>query len=411
MTADPDGSERFDVAVIGGGAAGLIAALFAARAGRRAALLEGSKACGLKILVSGGGRCNVLPSECALDDFFTSGSRNVMRRIMATWPLADVRRFFEEDIGIELALEPETGKLFPRSGNARVVRDRLVAACRAAGASVLEGWRVESIEREGDELRVGRRSGGSLMARRVVLATGGRSLPKTGSDGAGYELARSLGHTLLPTYPALVPLTTSDAAFHELAGVSVPVLWRARLSGRVVEERTRELLFTHRGFSGPAVLDASHWAVRDGAALSVGWNGRDAAYWTARLRESQARDVFSVVGAELPKRLARLLCDRTGVPPGMRCGNIDRELRRRLIACLADHELPIEGDAGYGVAEVTGGGVPLAEVDPSTLESRATRGLFICGEILDIVGRIGGYNFLWAWVTGRLAGEAAARSC
>ena len=406
-----DAQLRAEVAIIGGGGAGLMAAALSGRVGAKTVLLEGSRACGLKILVSGGGRCNVLPSEFSLDDFFTAGSSNVLRRLFRTWPLTDVHRFFEEDLGVPLTLESDTGKVFPRSQTASDVRDALLSACQSAGVRVLTEWRVESVTRESDgSFLITRTTGEVVRAHRTIIATGGQSLPKTGSDGKGYEFARGLGHSIVSTYPALVPLTTDASGIRDLTGISLPVRWQAvRDDNKVMEERTRELLFTHRGVSGPSMLDASHWSVRDGISIRLSWLDMDRDAWRTRWTNAPRQQVVTVGSEVLPKRLARLLCERAGVPSEMRCSNLRSKLRERLLDLLCDFELPVTGNAGYKVAEVTGGGVPLDEVQPSTLESRKTPGLFLCGEILDVIGRIGGYNFLWAWITGKLAGESAAR--
>lgn len=399
--------------MIGGGAAGLMAALWAARAGAAAAggvvLLEGSRQCGLKILVSGGGRCNVLPSEYDLSDFYTSGSRNVLKRLFRTWSLEDVTSFFEHELGIPLVIEPDTGKVFPRAQEARVVRNALGDRARAEGATIQTGWRVASIEAEADRFLIQAESGATVLANSVVLATGGLSLPKTGSTGAGYDFARRFGHSIVPTYPALVPLTSPESRWRDLSGIALPVTWRAVRDGKVLEERTRELLFTHRGFSGPAILDASHWYTREGVGLEIDWGVGEERLRSA-LAESGARDAMSVVAQWLPRRLAKWLVERAGIPESRAVAQLTKLERQGLVRELTRCPIELHGSVGYRVAEVTGGGVPLAEVQPSTLESRKKSGLYLCGEILDVIGRIGGYNFLWAWITGRLAGESAARS-
>ncbi len=399
--------------IVGAGGAGLMAGIWAARtaSGRQEVLLlEGAREPGRKILISGGGRCNVLPSLSEPDDFFTQGSRHVLRRLLATWPLAEQRDFFERDLGVPLVIEEETGKLFPAVQKARAVRDRLAGAAREAGAEILCPWLVAAIAHADGGFLLTADDGRTLLARRLLLATGGRSVPKTGSDGAGYAFARTLGHTLLPTYPALVPLTTEDARFTALAGIALPVRWRALAGGRIVEERTRELLFTHHGFSGPAVLDASHWHTRAGAEIRMAWAGLGRDDWERVLDAGGGgrRAVATALEAALPARLAELLCSLGGVAPTLQLAQLDRARRERLLDTLADFPLPVSGSRGFAVAEVTGGGVPLGEVDPRTLESRVCPGLFLCGEILDVVGRIGGFNFQWAWATGRLAGQAAA---
>ncbi len=402
------------LAILGAGAAGLMAAIWAGRAapaGARVQLLEGAKEPGRKILISGGGRCNVLPSVSEPADFHTQGSRNVLRRLLASWPRDEQQRFFEQDLGLPLQLEEESGKLFPAAQRARVVADRLVEAARAAGAELLCPWRAATIEHGGAEFVLRSDDGRETRADRLILATGGKSVPKTGSDGLGYQFARELGHSLLPVYPALVPLSTGDARFTALAGIALPVRWSARAGGKVLEERTRELLFTHHGFSGPAVLDASHWHARERAEIRVAWGGLGREEWARQLEAGAGgrRSVAAALGERLPARLAETLCQIAGVAAGTQVAQLDRARRDRLLTALADFPLPVSGDRGFAVAEVSGGGVPLEEVDPRTLESRKCPGLFLCGEILDVIGRIGGYNFQWAWATGRLAGESAVR--
>lgn len=404
-----------DVAVVGAGAAGLVAARFAAQAapaGARVVLLEGAKEPGRKILISGGGRCNVLPSVSALDDFHTQGSRHALRRLLGSWPLEAQRAFFEHELGLPLAEEPETGKLFPISQRANTVRDGLLRAARAAGAALRCPWRVASVVRDGDGFLLTAADGRTLDAARVILATGGQSVPKTGSDGAGYGFARGLGHTTLPLYPALVPLTTHDARFTALSGIALPVRWRAVLAGKVVEDRERELLFTHQGFSGPAILDASHWYLRDRAEIRVDWGAHGRSSWERALDAAGGgrRSVGAALEERLPARLAATLATVAGIAPATQLAQLARDRRTALLAVLADFPLPISGSRGFAVAEVTGGGIPLADADPSTLASRACPGLFLCGEILDAIGRIGGFNFQWAWATGRLAGLGAAAS-
>lgn len=403
---------KTSVAVVGAGAAGLAAALFAAREGVRVVLLEGKPRPGAKILISGGGRCNVLPSSAALSDFDTSGSARVLRNILASWPLERVREFFEHDLGVELVCE-ETGKLFPASNRARDVLDALLEACSRAGVDLRCGYRMASLEPEGDGFVLGAGDGRSLRARRVVLATGGLSVPKTGSDGAGLAMLSAMGHTIEPTRPALVPLVAAAGPWRDLAGVSAPARIHAMVAAREVDCHEGGFLFTHRGFSGPVVLDASAWvtSAREGerARLVVQWLGPSDS-WDDELRQSERGSVVGVLRRYLPRRLAELVLVLAGIDASRRVAELDRSSRRALVRCLDAWPLPVEGHEGYAKAEVTAGGVALSEVVTKTLESRCTPGLYLCGELLDVTGRIGGFNFLWAWVSGRLAGAAAARS-
>jgi predicted Rossmann fold flavoprotein len=402
------------IVVVGAGAAGLLAAIFAASGERRVLLLERTPDGGRKILVSGGGRCNVLPSAVDPGRFVTDSSPNTLRKILTSWPLEAQRRFFAEEAGIPLALEPETGKLFPVSNRSREVRDQLLALARRRGVEVRFGALVEDLAPPRDEApwRVVLAGGEAVAAAAVIVATGGLSLPGTGSDGTGLAIVRRLGHALHPTYPALTPLTLDPPRYAPLAGISRPVTLFA--PGAKGGAKTHGgFLFTHRGYSGPAVLDLSHLAVRSRLAggppqpLFVQWTEFGSDEWDRLLRESPG-SAAALLRRHLPDRLADALLADVRVDGAQSLARLRREERQRLVAALARHPLPWTGDGGYAKAEVTGGGVPLSEIDPRTLESRRHRGLFLCGEILDAFGPIGGYNFLWAWATGRTAGLGAA---
>ncbi len=402
------------IVVVGAGAAGLVAAIFAARghggASRRSVLLlEGTPDGGRKILVSGGGRCNVLPSELAPERFVTDSSPNTLRKMLRSWPLGEQRDFFEREAGIPLALEPESGKLFPSSNRARDVRDGLVALARKSGVELRTGARVADLEPGGAGAWTIRfESGPPIDAAAVVLATGGLSLPRTGSDGVGLAIAQKLGLRVIPTYPALTPLTGDGHA--GLAGISLTVGIDAPGTKRRADGG---FLFTHRGWSGPAVLDLSDVVTRNetqpAPGLRVRWCDLDETAWEAALRSGPGTPL-GVVRRHLPERLAEQLLTESGIAPATSLAQLPREARKRLIEVLVRYPLPANGDEGYRKAEVTGGGVHLAEVDSRTLECRSLAGLFLCGEILDAFGPIGGHNFAWAWATGRAAGIGTAGS-
>jgi predicted Rossmann fold flavoprotein len=403
-----------DVVVIGGGAAGCMAAIFAASRGGRVLLLEGTRDGGRKILISGGGRCNVLPSALRPEQYVTASSPNTLRKMLLSWPLGEQRRFFEEDLGLPLALEKETGKLFPVSNRARDVRDRLIARVRELGGEIWFESRAKGLEPlDPIGWRVHLSDGRMVDARRVVVATGGLSVPNTGSDGAGFAMVRELGHSLNTTYPALTPLTCDPPLHGDLAGISLEVELNAPLrKGRFVTEGG--FLFTHRGYSGPSVLNVSHLAVLslleggERQRIEVRWTALDAGDWERLLSEGGGATAGSLVRRHLPDRLAEAMLGAAGVEAQRPLSQLRRTERKRLIETLTAYPLPWTGDEGYRKAEVTGGGVALAEVDARTMESRIRPGLHLCGEILDAFGPIGGYNFAWAWATGRAAGLAAA---
>jgi len=395
-----------------------MAAIFAAESaatrspGTDVMLLERTQDGGRKILISGGGRCNILPSSADLTRFVTDSSPNSLRNILSSWPLPQQVHFFNDRLGLDLTLEEESGKLFPRSNKARDVRDGLLSLARELGAVTRFGVTVENLVPPavtGDDWQVVLAGGERLAASSVVLATGGLSVPNTGSDGTGLRVAAALGHEMYATYPALTPLTANEPAHAALSGISLTVTLSARTDGKR-RTATGGFLFTHKGYSGPSVLDLSHLAVRARLAggarqvITVQWTGLDAAAWEERLRAGGTAHVGTLVRRELPDRLAEMLLASASVSGSTPASQLKRDERIRMVGALSNMPLPWTGDEGYKKAEVTGGGVALSEVDPRTMESRRAPGLFMCGEMLDAFGPIGGYNFLWAWATGRAAG-------
>ena len=386
---------EYDVAVIGAGAAGLMAAIAAARAGARVVAIDGAKKIGAKILISGGGRCNVTNEVVRAGDF--NGSRNAIAKVLRTFDVAATIAFFEE-LGVPLKRE-ETGKLFPVSNRARDIVDALLRA--AEGVEIITNMRVESIER-------GFMINGEIRAERVILAAGGRSVPKTGSDGSGYELARALGHTVTPTFPALVPLVVEKGHWiTELSGISVDAELAVKSpTGRILQRHRGSMLFTHFGLSGPVVLDISrHWIAHQPATLSANFlPGKTFESVDASLIAAAKRNPHATIGSvvRLPDRLLSRLASETAL------GRLSKDDRRRIVRDLVDYTLPVVRDRGFEYAEVTAGGVPLDEVNVATMESRICPNFYLCGEILDVDGRIGGFNFQWAWASGRLAGISSA---
>ena len=399
--------------MIGAGAAGTMAAIFAAQRGADTVLLERTRDGGRKILISGGGRCNVLPARVDETRFVTDSSENTLRKMVRSWPLPEQIAFFERELGIPLVEETESIKLFPASHRARDVRDGLIAHAVHLGVVLHTNALVTGFDPTPAGWRVMREGGDPLDVDAVVVATGGLSVPNTGSDGIGLRVLERLGHTMHPTYAALTPLTAHPAPFGALSGVSLRVSLAAS-SGARSATAAGGFLFTHHGYSGPSVLDVSHVAVRARgtdapAKMTVRWTSASDEDIEALLRPQGGRSVLGAMRTLVPDRLAALLLEQARVEPTRSLAELPREERRRLLDTLLRGALPWTGDEGYKKAEVTGGGVALAEVDPRTLESRRHPGLHLCGEVLDAFGPIGGYNFLWAWATGRAAGRAAAQ--
>jgi hypothetical protein len=404
-------NERADVVIIGAGAAGLFAAITAGRAGtgQRIVLLDGAKKLGAKILVAGGGRCNVTHDVVDVEAYAGS-SRNAIRKVLRRFDVPETIAFFRE-MGVELKRE-ETGKLFPVTDSAQTVLDALLNALGRTGARVEHPCRVEQITREGAAFVV---SGewGSVRAQRVVLATGGRSLPKSGSDGLGYQLAAALGHQITRRiFPALVPLTLPREHFIcALSGITVPATLEVRAaSGKRLAAFTDSTLCTHFGLSGPSVLDISRYyldALADDAAtqLVINWLPDETGEtFEAGLSAAGKVSAGRWLARRLPERLAQALCAAAGIEALTPAGQLTRDGRKALTRAVTALPLPISGNRGYTYAEVTAGGIPLADIRLETMESRVCPGLHLCGEICDVDGRIGGYNFQWAWASGYVAG-------
>lgn len=400
------------IAVIGAGAAGLAAAIFAREHGAPVTVVERTSDGGRKILISGGGRCNVLPAALEPGRFVTDSPPRLVARFLRSWPIKAQLEFFEREVGVPLAFEEESRKWFPASNRARDVRDGLIALAKRAGVEFSWSTSVRGLARAGSGWRVDT-DRGPIDAARVIVATGGLSVPATGSTGDGLSIAAALGHRVHDTYPALTPLLASTAPYGGLSGVSLDVRVRAESGdGRDHAEAHGGFLFTHRGYSGPSVLDVSHVHTRarmrgEAAALRVRWVDRMPEQWHDDLIGAPAL-VINIVGRHVPQRLAERLVMDAGIAITRRAVDLRREERVALVDALTNTSLACDGDEGYKKAEVTGGGVALDEVDPRTLESLKCPGLFFCGEVLDAFGPIGGHNFAWAWATGRMAGKGSA---
>jgi len=396
--------------VVGAGAAGLMAAIQAARVGparggrTRIVVLDSARRVGAKILVAGGGRCNVTHHEVD-ERAFCGSTRPAIRRVLRRFPVSETIRFFA-DLGVALKRE-ETGKLFPVSDSARTVLEALLRAAREAGVELRHPWKVEAIDRtDGGGFSLSSPQG-RIVARRVILASGGKSLPKSGSDGHGYELARRLGHTTTARIlPALVPLNLASGCFvRRLSGLATPVSVEVRSgTGRRLVAMAGPLLCTHFGLSGPVVLDISRYLLN---ARLEDPESHLVVTWIPEFDPPSERTLGAWLRSRLPARLAEALLEEAGVEPSARLDGLPRAGRRRLTEVLTAWRAPVTGDLGFERAEVTAGGVPLAEVVLQTLESRRAPGLHLCGEILDVDGRIGGFNFQWAWASGFVAGAAA----
>ncbi len=461
---------RCDILVVGAGAAGLLAALAARGAlgadGRRrrpprdapdVVVLNNVARIGLKILVSGGGRCNVTNAFVDEHDYDTDAP-HLVRRILRGFPPDSIRTFFESR-GCPLYEEP-LGKVFPRSNRARDVLDVLLEAVREASIPMIAPAVVSSVEPADGGLAVAVSDRRPWFARRVIIATGGKSLPKTGSRGFGFGLLARLGHGVLPTVPGLTSLVLKPTSpVRGLAGLTVPAVLTAARSGTAAEERVGKkfrplaraagsMLISHKGATGPAPFDVSGpcgRALEGGATIELradfwsltcpegAWGpylalpkppgaslaSRDVPRPPSRVMfEAQIhsvlarrdRSVGNALAERLPRNLLHGLLRQAGIDPTLPVKQLDGGMRRGLWLALTQTDLHLDSCEGYAKAEVTSGGVSLRELFPATLESRIREHIFCCGEVIDATGRLGGFNFQWAWSSGFAAGLGAAKT-
>jgi predicted Rossmann fold flavoprotein len=408
--------ESWDIVVVGAGAAGLMAAIRAAEHGRRVLLLEKARKPGVKILMSGGTRCNLThatDNRGIVEAFGPPG--RFLHSALAALGVEDTVAFFEAE-GVATKVE-ETGKIFPVSNKARDVLDALLRRLERSGARLaleepLRDWQPAS---SGFTLTTPLRT---LHAGSVILTTGGQSYPGCGTTGDGYALTARLGHTIVPPRPALVPITVSVPWVAQLRGVTLPdVAVRIVEANKPLAARRGSLLFTHFGLSGPVILDVSRvvsgHARPESLAVEIDLLPSvveaDLEEWLRiETAASGKKQLAVVLAAHLPRRLSEVLLGVAGLPIDRKAAALSRVDRARLVGCIKRLRLPVTGTLGFAKAEVTAGGVALEEVDSRSLRSKRVPRLFLAGELLDLDGPIGGYNFQAAWSTGWLAGQSSA---
>ena len=405
-----------DVIIVGAGAAGLATAIFAGRLSRASIrVVDGASRPGAKILVSGGSRCNVTNAVVTERDYW-GGKRTVIRRVLVRLLVRETIEFFE-GIGVPLKEEP-TAKLFPRSDRSRDVLDALLRAAAAVNVTVSAGTRVHRVLAQPSGFLLETASG-PLRASAVVMATGGLSLPKTGSDGAGLHMLQALGHTIIPTTPALAPLILRRAFNEAISGVAQDAELTLRADGRVAERISGPMLWTHFGISGPAALDLSRHFARaaiEGRAPSVTASLQPGAtfetieaHWATAAANRPRMALQNALSERIPASVASALLAHLEIDGETKLAALTRDARRAVSHALTALPLDVSDTRGYNYAEATAGGVALDEIDPSSMESRKCPGLYVVGEMLDVDGRLGGFNFQWAWSSGRTAAEGLAR--
>ena len=410
-------SEQNKIIVIGAGAAGMMAALSAARAGAEVLMLERNDTCGKKLRITGKGRCNVT-NDCSTQEFLQNVPSNprFLYSALSRFDTQDTKSFFEDE---GVALKVERGRrVFPESDKAEDIVRALTRACKESGV-VTEFCRVRSLIIENGCAVGVRTENKEYRADAVIVATGGRSYPRTGSDGDGYAFAKQAGHTVTKLLPSLVPIVSDSKICPALQGLSLRNVGFAvydKESGKRVYEDFGEMLFTHFGISGPMVLSAS-------AHLS----GIDTGRYEARIDMKPAldektldarllsdfskysnKDFVNALGDLLPQKLIPIVVSLSGIDPRKKVNSVTKEERRALSEVIKGLRIPLSGFRPINEAIITKGGVSTSEIDPKTMESKLCRGLYFAGEVIDVDAYTGGFNLQIAFSTGVLAGESAA---
>lgn len=416
--------EQRDIVVIGAGAAGLLAGIRSAETGRRVLLIEKNRKPGVKILISGGTRCNLThdtDSKGIRDGFDRPTGRFLQRALGGLGPTDLVELFHDE--GLATKIEPN-GKIFPTSDRALDVLRALLSRLNRSGCELALDEAVVDIQPDEGAVIV-TTAMRTIRAGRVIVTTGGKSFPGCGTTGDGWQWARELGHTIIPTFPALVPLETSDDWVKNLQGVTLPdvglcvtdVATGTTKKQKPLQATRNSLLFTHFGLSGPGVMDLSrvitpelgktrHFVQCDFLPET---SADELSHWLdSACREAGRRSTLAALSTRFPRRLAESLLTVCHINAETRSAELSRAAKQSLLQSIKRNIIPITGTLGFKKAEVTRGGIALPEVDPRTMESRIAANVFFAGEVLDVDGRIGGYNFQAAFSTGWLAGGHAA---
>ena len=403
--------------IVGGGAAGMMAAISAAQAGVEVCLIERNEKLGRKLYITGKGRCNVT-NHCSVEEVLAATARNsrfLYGALSRTTP-ADVERFFT-DLGVELKVE-RGNRVFPQSDKAADIIDALFFQLKRLNVPILQD-RVTKILCDADgHVCAVETEKDTIACKAVVLATGGLSYPATGSTGDGHQIAASLGHSIVSPRGSLVPLESEDDFCGRMQGLALKnvKLTVKNQKKKVLYQEQGELLFTHFGLSGPLVLSASaHMRDFDKEQYTCHIDLKpalDEATLDARLvrefTENANKDMANILGSLAPRMLIPILLERTGIPGDRKAHDLTKGERRRLLELMKNFSVSVSGTRPIREAIITAGGVKVSEVDPKTMASKKIPGLYFAGELLDVDAYTGGFNLQIAWATGREAGVCAA---
>ena len=387
----------YDVVIIGAGAAGLMCAIEAGKRGRRALVIESTENIAGKIRISGGGRCNFTNRDAGPENFRSANPRFSVSALRRYPPKRFIALVEHYDIAYH---EKKLGQLFC-DGKSQQIIDMLVRECENAGAVIKTSCGIEKVEKSGGFFQISA-AAETLYCPALVVACGGKSIPKMGASGFGYQLAQQFGHKVIQPEAALVPFTFQNDLrdkLKSLAGVAVDAVVRCGKTSFA-----EAILFTHRGLSGPAILQiSSYWQPGDEIRINMS-PGRDMVEFLKEQRMAQPKqELHNILTQRFPRRLAQFICDEAGVSG--RLADLSNEKLNKVATFIHDWRARPNGTEGFRTAEITRGGVDTDEISSKTFESEKVSGLYFIGEVLDVTGQLGGYNFQWAWASGHAAGQ------
>ena len=405
-----------NIFIIGGGAAGIVAAISARRLGANVTILERNPRIGKKILATGNGRCNYtnINTEVA---HYSGNNPDFVKEILAQFTVSDTINFFTK-LGISPLIE-DKGKVFPRSEQASSILDVFLYELNELGVRLKTDTLVKAIHRQKGKYLITTDNGEEFIADKVIITTGGKAMPSSGSDGRGYDLAEGLGHSTVEIFPALVQLKLAGDFFKQIAGVKIVGTAELILQDKILSQDRGDILFTNYGISGPPILQLSRLAgqlLKDGAEPELKISLIDNLTAEALKNDLENRWQtkpdkpldFSLVGL-INKRLIPIILKNAGITKLKKpVSTLTPAEQARILNSLTDFRLKIRGTKGFTSAQVTAGGINTDEINPLTLESKINKGLYFAGEIIDIDGECGGYNLQWAWSSGYIAGQNAA---
>lgn len=409
------GADLTKVVIIGAGAAGLMAAVQCCLRGVKPELYDSQSKIGKKILISGGGRCNITNGVMSEKNFNGSAS-HFIRHVLSQFTEKDTLAFFEKR-GVPLKFEDEFKKYFPVSDKAGDILNAFTSLLEVEGVRIHTDKKLASLEKIEANILCRFVDGDEVLASIVIMATGGLSVPQTGSDGSGFAILKDLGHSTTKLFPALAPLNSKESLLKNLKGYSSIVRMDLMVADKKIVSFTGPLLFTHFGYSGPVVLNISRHYFSEESKLK-----KIQVSWVPDLSENELSGVLmdtnqakqnlsSVLRKYLSKNLVETLLSEAEIPLDLKLNNLSKPFRKKVLETFCRYPLPVDGSRGFAVAEATAGGIPVSEVQHGTLESKKCPNLFFCGEILDVDGQLGGYNFQWAFASANTVATAVLKAC